>query len=136
MKAIELCRPGSRWADVGNAVASVAEPAGFSVVRNFYGHGVGKLFYQAPELPHHAGSDIGGVMQPGQIFTVEPIITEGKHENLVWPDTWTTATKDGKRSAQFRHTILITDKGHVVLTDRTSSSPSLNFDVLQDKKKV
>lgn len=65
MKAIELCRPGTRWAAVGNAVASVAEPAGFSVVRNFSGHGVGKLFYQAPALPHHAGSDIGGVMMPG-----------------------------------------------------------------------
>jgi methionyl aminopeptidase len=65
MKAVELCRPGVRWAEVGNAVASVAEPAGFSVVRNFTGHGLGKLFHQAPALPHHAGSDIGGVMQPG-----------------------------------------------------------------------
>lgn len=134
MKAVELCGPGRRWADVGISVASVAEPAGFSVVRNFTGHGLGKLFRQAPDLPHHAGSDIGGVMQPGHIFTIEPIITEGRHENVVWPDTWTTATKDGKRSAQFRHTVLITDKGHLVLTDRTSSSPSLNFGT--DKKKV
>lgn len=65
LKAIEICKPGMRWADVGNAVASVAEPAGFSVVRNFSGRGLGKLFQQAPELPHHAGSGIAGVMIPG-----------------------------------------------------------------------
>jgi len=88
----------------------------FSVNKTFCGHGVGKLFHGNPSIPHYAPNKTPGVMKPGHIFTIEPMINEGTHKDEQWPDNWTAVTRDGKRSAQFEHTILVTETGFEVLT--------------------
>ena len=128
MKAIAHCKPGSMYRELGNIISKHAEPLGFSVVRRYQGHGVGRNFHQAPMVPHYAGNKAVGFMKPGHIFTIEPMINEGVHNDITWNDNWTATTSDGKRSAQFEHTILITDKGCQILTERTRSSPPLVFE--------
>jgi len=134
MKAIEICKPGAMYREIGNVIAKVAEPKGYGVVRNYQGHGVGRLFHQSPQVPHYAGNKAVGFMRPGHVFTIEPMINEGTHKDVVWQDAWTATTSDGRRSAQFEHTILITEKGHEILTARSSSSPALEFLTFQKKK--
>lgn len=122
--AIEACKPGFRYRDVGTIISKHAHAAGLSVVRTYCGHGINDLFHTTPSIPHYAKNKAVGVMQPGHTFTIEPMINEGVWQDVHWPDGWTATTKDGKRSAQFEHTLLITDTGCEVLTARLPGSPS------------
>merc|ERR1712086_1052570 len=95
-----------------------------SVVKRYCGHGVGNLFHCAPSIPHYAKNKAVGVMKPGMVFTIEPMINEGTWQDVTWPDDWTAVTADGKRSAQFEHTMVVTETGIEVLTARLPESPS------------
>ncbi|KAI9137909.1 peptidase M24, structural domain-containing protein [Paraphysoderma sedebokerense] len=114
--AIEMVKPGVFYRDLGNAIEKVAKSNGFSVVKTYCGHGIHKLFHCAPNVPHYAKNKAVGVMKPGHIFTIEPMISEGTWRDVTWPDNWTATTADGKRSAQFEHTLLVTDTGCEILT--------------------
>jgi len=115
-KAIQIVRPGTFYRDIGNVISKHAQSHGFSVVRTYCGHGIGELFHAAPSIPHYGKNKAIGVMKPGHIFTIEPMINQGGWNDVLWPDGWTAVTKDGKRSAQFEHTLLVTENGVDVLT--------------------
>lgn len=106
-------------------IAKHCEPLGFSVVRTYQGHGVGRMFHQAPSVPHYAGNKAVGFMKPGHVFTIEPMINAGVWKDITWNDKWTSSTADGQRSAQFEHTLLITEDGCEILTARNDKSPPL-----------
>ena len=125
MQAIDRCRPGEMYKNMGNIISRHAESHGFSVVRSYCGHGVGRLFHCAPTVPHYGKNKAVGKMQPGHIFTIEPMINQGTWRDQLWKDKWTSVTCDGQRSAQFEHSILITPQGHEVLTARLPTSPPL-----------
>lgn len=116
-QAIAACKPGVAYRDLGAIIEPIAKGEGFSVVKNYCGHGIGKLFHCAPSIPHYAKSKAVGIMRPGHIFTIEPMINAGDWRDLLWPDDWTAVTVDGLPSAQFEHTILITEDGHEILTN-------------------
>lgn len=99
--------------------------ARFSVVKAYCGHGIGKLFHCAPNVPHYARNKAVGSMKEGHVFTIEPMINMGSHRCETWPDGWTAVTADGMRSAQFEHTLLVTDSGCEVLTARKPESRPL-----------
>ncbi|KAI9503669.1 Methionine aminopeptidase 1 [Coemansia spiralis] len=122
-KAISLVKPGVRYRDLGAVIESHATANGFSVVRSYCGHGVGKMFHSAPNVPHYAKNKTIGIMKPGHVFTIEPMINEGSYHNQSWNDGWTEVTIDGKRSAQFEHTILVTEDGYEILTAHLPDSP-------------
>jgi methionyl aminopeptidase len=106
------------YRDIGSVITRVAaanDPP-FAVNKTFCGHGVGKYFHGNPSIPHYAPNKVPGTMKPGHVFTIEPMINEGTHRDEQWPDNWTAVTRDGKRSAQFEHTILVTETGFEVLT--------------------
>ncbi len=115
-KAIGLVRPGTLYRDVGNVIQKHAHDNGFSVVRTYCGHGIHKYFHCAPSVPHYAKNKAVGVMRAGHTFTIEPMISEGTWRDDTWPDGWTAVTADGKRSAQFEHTLLVTETGVEILT--------------------
>ncbi|OLY80266.1 Methionine aminopeptidase 1 [Smittium mucronatum] len=124
-KAIKMVKPGTLYRDLGTVIESHAKKNGFSVVRSYCGHGINSLFHCAPNVPHYANNRTPGIMQPGHVFTIEPMINEGVFNDTTWPDNWTAVTRDGKRSAQFEHTILVTEKGCEVLTARLPDSPGI-----------
>ncbi|KAG0163013.1 Methionine aminopeptidase 1 [Apophysomyces sp. BC1034] len=115
-KAIAIVKPGVRYRDFGKVIEEHAKKNGFSVVRAFCGHGINQLFHCAPNVPHYANNKAVGIVRPGHIFTIEPMICEGKWQDHLWPDGWTATTTDGKRSAQFEHTLLVTETGVEILT--------------------
>ncbi|KAF7721451.1 Methionine aminopeptidase 1 [Apophysomyces ossiformis] len=115
-KAIAMVKPGVRYRDFGKVIEEHATKNGFSVVRAFCGHGINQLFHCAPNVPHYANNKAVGIIRPGHIFTIEPMICEGAWQDHLWPDNWTATTKDGKRSAQFEHTLLVTETGVEILT--------------------
>ncbi|KAG8134425.1 putative Methionine aminopeptidase protein [Naja naja] len=121
MQAIDAVKPGVRYRELGNIIQKHAQANGFSVVRSYCGHGIHKLFHTAPNVPHYAKNKAVGVMKPGHAFTIEPMICEGGWQDETWPDGWTAVTRDGKRSAQFEHTLLVTDTGCDILTRRLDS---------------
>ncbi|KAI7833769.1 methionine aminopeptidase 1 [Kickxella alabastrina] len=123
-KAIDMVKPGVRYRDLGSVIENHARANGFSVVRTYCGHGVGKLFHSAPNVPHYAQNKAIGVMKPGHVFTIEPMINEGRFNDQTWRDNWTAVTVDGKRSAQFEHAVLVTEDGCEVLTRRLPTSPA------------
>ena len=127
MNAIDHCRPGVKYSEMGNIIAKYVEPKGYSVVRSYTGHGVGRYFHCAPNVPHYANNKTPGIMRVGHIFTIEPMINVGTHKDTMWDDGWTSVTQDGKRSAQFEHTMMITETGVDVLTARLPTSPPLEF---------
>ncbi|RUO95459.1 peptidase M24, structural domain-containing protein [Jimgerdemannia flammicorona] len=102
--------------DIGKVIEAHARSENFSVVRTFCGHGIHNLFHCAPNVPHYAKNKAVGVCKPGVTFTIEPMICEGTWRDDLWPDNWTAATADGKRTAQFEHTLLVTEKGVEILT--------------------
>ncbi|CCA75578.1 probable methionine aminopeptidase [Serendipita indica DSM 11827] len=114
--AIAMCKPGALFRDIGNTIEPIAKANGCSVVRQYNGHGCNQLFHTVPTIPHYAKSKTPGAMKPGMTFTIEPMINLGTHQGVHWPDDWTCTTLDGKRSAQFEETILITETGVEVLT--------------------
>eukprot|EP01100_Stratorugosa_tubuloviscum_P011279 TRINITY_DN501_c0_g1_i1.p1 TRINITY_DN501_c0_g1~~TRINITY_DN501_c0_g1_i1.p1 ORF type:complete len:473 (-),score=205.07 TRINITY_DN501_c0_g1_i1:144-1511(-) len=115
-QAIAIVKPGTLYREVGNIINRIANQRGCSVVRSYCGHGIGELFHCAPNVPHYANNKAVGVMKAGHIFTIEPMINAGGWQDKLWPDNWTSVTKDGKRSAQFEHTLLVTPNGCEVLT--------------------
>jgi len=116
---ISQIRPGGRLSDIGAAVQQVAEGAGFSVVREYVGHGVGRSLHEDPQIPNYGEAGRGPVMKPGLVVAVEPMVNIGGWETRVLADDWTVATRDGSLSAHFEHTIAVTDDGHEVLTARS-----------------
>ncbi|KAK8464723.1 hypothetical protein PHAVU_010G080400 [Phaseolus vulgaris] len=124
-KAISIVKPGIRFREIGEVISRHASVSGFSVARSYCGHGIGELFHCAPNIPHYARNKAVGVMKAGQTFTIEPMINAGVWRDRMWPDGWTDVTADGKRSAQFEHTLLVTDTGVEVLTGRLQTSPSV-----------
>lgn len=121
-KAINIVKPGVRYREVGDIIQKHAQAHGFSVVRSYCGHGIHRLFHAAPSIPHYAKNKAIGVMKPGHSFTIEPMISEGSWRDKTWPDDWTSVTVDGKLSAQFEHTLLVTDTGCDVLTKRITGN--------------
>jgi methionyl aminopeptidase len=115
---IEAVRPGRPISDIGRAIETHARKHRFGVVRAFIGHGVSQQFHGDPQVLHYFDPNARTVMQPGMTFTIEPMITMGRYDHVVWDDGWTAVTVDGKRTAQFEHTILVTDDGADVLTRR------------------
>jgi methionyl aminopeptidase len=113
---IEAVRSGARVGDIGHAIQSHVEPLGFSVVRDFVGHGVGRGFHEAPQVPHYGTPGMRDRLVPGMVFTIEPMINEGTWEMKLLKDGWTAVTADGKLSAQFEHTLAVTENGVRVLT--------------------
>lgn len=105
--------PGARIGDIGHAIQTYAEQRGFSVVREFVGHGIGKVFHEPPQIPHYGKAGTGTRLEPGMVFTIEPMINEGKWETKLKKDGWTAITTDGKLSAQFEHTLAIKADGTV-----------------------
>ncbi|PSO53415.1 MAG: type I methionyl aminopeptidase, partial [Cyanobacteria bacterium QH_8_48_120] len=104
MKGIAAVKPGGRIGDIGAAIQEYAEANGFSVVRDFVGHGINRVFHTAPQIPHYGKQGKGKRLRSGMVFTIEPMINEGTWEAQVLDDGWTAITKDGKLSAQFEHT--------------------------------
>ncbi len=119
---IEMVRPGIQLGDIGHAIQQHAEGQGMSVVREYCGHGIGRVFHEEPQVLHYGYPGTGLVLEPGMIFTIEPMINVGKRNVRQLSDGWTVVTKDRSLSAQWEHTILVTDDGFEVLTLRDGDS--------------
>ncbi|HGX92170.1 MAG TPA: type I methionyl aminopeptidase [Candidatus Tenderia sp.] len=115
---IDMVKPGTHLGDIGHVIQKHAEAQGFSVVREYCGHGIGKSFHEDPQVLHYGQPGSGIELKPGMIFTIEPMINTGKRHVKVLPDKWTVVTKDRGLSAQWEHTILVTETGYEVLTKR------------------
>ena len=115
-RGIRVVRPGATLGDVGHAIQQYAEGERFSVVREYCGHGIGKVYHEDPQVLHYGRPGEGLVFQPGMTFTIEPMINEGTRFTRLLPDGWTVVTKDRKLSAQWEHTVLVTDDGVEILT--------------------
>jgi methionyl aminopeptidase len=113
---ITAVRPGALVRDIGRAIQRHAEEHGYGVVRSFVGHGIGATFHADPQVPHYYDPRATTPLVPGMTFTIEPMITMGSWEHRMWDDGWTAVTADGRRTAQFEHTLLVTDTGADVLT--------------------
>jgi methionyl aminopeptidase len=122
-KGIREVRPGSRLGDVGHAIQVHAEAHGYSVVREFCGHGIGRKFHEEPQVLHYGRRGIGLPLEPGMTFTIEPMINAGKPDIRQLADGWTVVTKDHSLSAQWEHTVLVTPEGYEVLTVSAGSPP-------------
>jgi methionyl aminopeptidase len=118
-RGIEAVRAGARLGDIGHAIQTHAEGNGFSVVREFCGHGIGRVFHDEPQVLHYGRADTGIELEEGMTFTIEPMINAGRRYVKILPDQWTVVTKDHKLSAQWEHTILVTGSGAEVLTRRS-----------------
>ena len=116
MAGIAVCRPGARVGDIGAIIEEMAHDHGYSVVQEYCGHGIGREFHEEPQILHYGKRGTGAEMKPGMTFTVEPMINFGKRHCKLLDDGWTVVTKDKSWSAQFEHTILITEAGHEILT--------------------
>lgn len=127
---IGTVKPGSRIGDIGAAIQAHAEAEGCSVVRDFVGHGIGKSFHEAPQIPHFGTAGRGQRLKEGMIFTIEPMINLGGWQLHTLDDGWTAVTNDGKLSAQFEHTVLVTADGAEILT--TFSAPLINSEIFSN----
>ena len=115
-KAIDLVKPGMRLGDIGHAIQFHTESAGFSVVREYCGHGIGRVYHEDPQILHYGEAGAGMEIVAGMVFTIEPMINAGKRHTRMLPDGWTVVTKDHSLSAQWEHMVLVTPAGHEVLT--------------------
>jgi methionyl aminopeptidase len=120
--AIAECRAGRRLSDVSHAVQAHVERHGFSVVRAFVGHGIGRALHEDPQIPNFGDPGRGPQLRPGMVLAIEPMVTMGSWEVKVLDDGWTAVTRDGSLAAHFEHTIAVTDEGPEVLTSRTGRS--------------
>ena len=117
MRGIRAARPGRELNVIGRVIESYAKRFGYGVVRDFTGHGIGREFHSGLIIPHYdAAPHYSTLIEPGMTFTIEPMLNLGSHEWEMWDDRWTVVTKDRSRSAQFEHTILITEDGNEILT--------------------
>jgi methionyl aminopeptidase len=121
---IDHVKPGARLGDIGHAIQRFAENHGYSVVREFCGHGIGLNFHEDPQVLHYGKAGTGLVLEPGMTFTIEPMINAGRRDIRQMPDGWTIVTKDRSLSAQWEHTVLVTDTGYEVLTV-SAGSPAI-----------
>ncbi|MGE5417894.1 MAG: type I methionyl aminopeptidase [Acidobacteriota bacterium] len=117
-KGIEQAKPGAKLGAVSHAIQRHAETYGFSVVRDFVGHGIGRRMHEDPQVPNYGSPDHGPVLKPGMTIAIEPMLNMGVYEVEVKNDMWTVVTRDGKCSAHFEHTIAITDSGAAILTSK------------------
>lgn len=115
---IQAVKPGARLGDIGHAIQQYAEANNCSVVREYCGHGIGLKFHEEPQVLHYGNPGEGVELIPGMTFTIEPMINAGKHHTKLLPDGWTVVTKDHSISAQWEHTILVTEQGYEILTLR------------------
>ncbi|KAF3764653.1 methionine aminopeptidase [Cryphonectria parasitica EP155] len=122
-EAIKLVKPGTLYREFGNVIERHAKDKNCSVIRTYVGHGINTIFHCPPNIPHYAKNKAVGECKPGQTFTIEPMIALGKYRDVTWPDNWTSTTVDGKKTAQFEHTLLVTEDGVEVLTARQPDSP-------------
>lgn len=124
---IEQVRPGARLGDIGHAIQRHAEATGFSVVREYCGHGIGTVFHEDPQVVHYGRAGTGLELKAGMIFTIEPMINAGRRDIRTMPDQWTVKTRDRSLSAQWEHTVLVTESGYEVLTVSalTQAKPAL-----------
>ncbi len=113
---IEMVKPGIRLGDIGHAIQRYAEGQGCSVVREYCGHGIGRGFHEDPQVLHYGRPDTGEILVPGMVFTIEPMINLGRRDTKLLPDGWTVVTRDRSLSAQWEHTIAVTEDGYDVLT--------------------
>jgi methionyl aminopeptidase len=121
--AIKLVGPGTTLGDIGHVIQQHAEKNYYSVVREYCGHGIGKVFHEEPQVLHYGRKGTGMVLEPGMTFTIEPMINAGRrHTRLNKSDGWTVTTKDGRLSAQWEHTLCVTEDGCEVLTRRSTES--------------
>jgi len=123
LKGIDQVRPGARLGDIGHAIQSHAESQGCSVVREYCGHGIGRIFHEDPQVLHYGRAGTGMEILPGMTFTVEPMINAGKKEVRLLPDNWTVVTHDHSLSSQWEHTVLVTESGHEILTCLPGDQP-------------
>lgn len=126
MRGIAEVKPGARVGDIGAAIQEYAEANGFSVVRDMVGHGVGRTFHTEPQIPHYGQRGTGVKLRPGMVFTIEPMLNEGTYDLKFLSDGWTVITKDRKLSAQFEHTIAVTQDGFEILTVSGTSVTTLS----------
>lgn len=117
---IEEVKPGAHFGDIGAAIQSFVEAKGYSVVREYGGHGIGKSFHEEPHVAHVGKRGTGAELKEGMVFTIEPMINLGKASIILLDDDWTVETEDGKLSAQFEHTVVVTAKGSTILTQKVS----------------
>ena len=121
-KAIEIVKPGTTLGDIGHVIQRHAEKNYYSVVRDFCGHGIGDQFHEEPQVVHYGKPGTGMALQEGMTFTIEPMINAGSHHTKVKADGWTAVTRDGRLSAQWEHTMVVTANGVEVLTARKEES--------------
>ncbi len=118
IEGIKQVRPGARLGDIGHIIQKYSEARGFSIVREYCGHGIGRVFHEEPQVLHYGKAGTGIELQSGMTFTIEPMVNAGRPEVKLLPDGWTVVTKDHSLSAQWEHTVLVTDQGYEVLTLR------------------
>ena len=123
IQACQYVQPGRDYKDLGGIIEDYITPHSLSTVRNFCGHGIGSVFHTTPNILHYRNNEPNGQMAVGHTFTIEPMICERSSKVLSWPDDWTATTVDGGRSAQFEHTLLVTEDGVEALTAKTENSP-------------
>lgn len=121
-RGIHEVKPGAHFGDIGAVIQKYAESNRFSVVREYCGHGIGKIFHEPPNVLHYGERGTGEILKSGMIFTIEPMINAGARFVKLLPDGWTVVTKDHSLSAQWEHTILVTDSGFEVLTKRSDET--------------
>ena len=117
MNAIKILKPGIKLGDIGNEIQTYVEEKGYTVVRDFCGHGISNTFHEAPNILHYGKKNTGSEVYPGMTFTIEPMINAGKYEVKILNDGWTAVTKDKSLSAQFEHTVGITENGYEIFTE-------------------
>ena len=121
-KAIEVVRPGAQLGDIGAVIQQHAEQNHYSVVEDYCGHGIGKVYHDEPQILHYGKFGTGLELKAGMCFTIEPMINQGKKHTKLLSDGWTVETKDGRNSAQWEHTIAVTEQGFEVLTQRSEEN--------------
>lgn len=115
-KAIRIVKPGTTLGDIGHAIQTYVEAERFSVVREYCGHGIGRIYHEDPQVLHYGQPGTGVVLKPGMTFTIEPMVNQGARHTRLMPDGWTVVTKDRSLSAQWEHTVAVTEDGVEILT--------------------
>jgi len=126
MRGIEIVRPGIQLGDIGHVIQSFAENAGFSVVREYCGHGIGRVFHEDPQILHYGRPGTGLAVKEGMTFTIEPMLNAGRKETRLLADGWTVVTRDHSLSAQWEHTIAVTANGFEILTTSDLNNTAVN----------
>jgi methionyl aminopeptidase len=126
-EGINQVKPGAHIGDIGAVIQELAHGHGYTVVEEYCGHGIGREFHEEPQVVHVGKKGTGALIKPGMTFTIEPMINLGERHCKVLKDKWTVKTKDGKPSAQFEHTILVTEDGHEILTLRSEESAAFSL---------